>query len=205
MKTTILPVLALLGGSMLAGAASADGAVSSSYTKLDIRKGCEQTSSNEVGGSYLCAGFADYPVHFAEGDLRQSVFFGHVGGWHAERAWESFGQFNYVNETIEWRLKDGKPFATILRWFVENINPDTGAPDDAHRGQVLVVSRVAQPDDGDGCVVGYVDALANGDANTLARQVADTLAEGFACRTDEPQFHGARGPLSGDPTRVFGD
>jgi hypothetical protein len=204
MKKIVLAA-ALLGGTVLAGPATADGPVGSTYTKLDLDTGCEQISSNEVGGSFRCAGHDGYPVHFAEGDLRQSVFFGHVGDWHAERAWESFGQFNYVNDTIEWRLKDGVPFAAILRWFIENPNPDTGSPDEAHRGQVLVVSRVAQPADGNGCVVGYVDALANGDANTLARQVADTLAEGFACRADEPRYHGNRGPLGGDPTRVFGD
>lgn len=205
MRNTILLSAALFAASVLASTASADGAISSTYSRLDIGKDCTETSSNEAGGSYRCAGFDGYAVHFAEGDLRQSVFFGHVGDWHAGRAWESFGQFNYINDTVEWRLKDGKPFATILRWFIENPNPDTGSPDEAHRGQVLVVSRVAQPDDGDGCVVGYVDALANGDANTLARQVADTLAGGFACRVDEPQFHGNRGPLSGGPTRVFGD
>ena len=71
----------------------------------------------EEGGSYLgsCAGYAGYGVLLAEGDLRMSVFYGFVGEWYAEGAWESFGAFNSVNDTLEWRLKDGVPQSTILR------------------------------------------------------------------------------------------
>ena len=114
------------------------------------------------------------------------------------------GPFNQTNDTVEWRLSGGRPFATILRWFIENSNPDTGAPDEAHRGQVLVVSRVAQPGEGGACVVGYVDALANPNANEMARNVADTLAADFTCMSDTPVYHGQRGPLAGDPVRAFG-
>ena len=56
------------------------------------------------------------------------------------------------------------------------------------------MSKVGQPGIVDACVVGYVDALANPQANDLARQVADTMADGFACRVDVPDFHGE--PLS---------
>lgn len=201
MRRTVFWMLAMLGAWALPGPAHADGAVTSAYSRLDIDKGCSRTSSGEAGASFVCEGFAGYPIHFAEGDLRESVFFGHVGSWH-EDAWESFTGFNSVNDTVEWRLRDGVPFAAILRWFIEHPDPDTGDFDAARRRQVLVVSRVAQPEDGDGCVVGYVDALANGDANSLAREVADRLAEDFTCREDEPRFHGERGPGI-LPTRTF--
>lgn len=199
---------AILAGMLavaLTGPAAAVEPVSSIYTKLEFDTDCVQLSADQMGGEFSCAGHGGYGVLITEGDLRQSVFFGYVGDWYADNAWESFGAFNQANDTVEWRLKGGVPFAAILRWYIENPNPDTGTPDEAHRGQVLVVSKVGQPGVGDACVVGYVDALANGDANTLAREVADTIAEGFACRADEPQFHGGRGPLSGDPTRVFGN
>jgi hypothetical protein len=97
------------------------------------------------------------------------------------------------------------PFATILRWFIENTNPDTGAPDEAHRGQVLVVSRVAQPGEGRPAWSAMSTRWPMENANTLAREVADTMADGFTCRVDEPQFHGERGALASGPTRVFGN
>jgi hypothetical protein len=185
--------------------AHAGGGVDSIYTKIEFDTGCIALSTDEVGGTFSCPGHAGYGILFSEGDLRQTVFFGYVGDWYAGNAWESFGAFNQANDTVEWRLRDGVPYATILRWYIENPNPDTGAPDEAHRGQVLVVSKVGQPGIGDACVVGYVDAVANPQANDLARQVADTMADGFACRIDEPAYHGVREPLSGDPTRVFSE
>ena len=186
-------------------AGAQDGAYESAYTKI-TDDSCVQVSFSEEGGSYLgaCAGYGGYPLLLAEGDLRQSVFFGFVGEWFGEGAYESFSAFNSTNDTVEWRLKGGVPVTAILRWFIDNPNPETGSPDDANRGQVLVVSKVAQPGTGDGCVVGYVDALANDNANALARQVADTLGENFRCRIDEPEFHGEEGLLSSFPVRTFG-
>jgi hypothetical protein len=63
---------------------------------------------------------------------------------------------------------------------------------------------VGQPGYGDACVVGYVDARKNGDANELARSVADMFAESFVCRVNGPMFHGDRGPLADEPVRTFG-
>lgn len=206
MRFTPLLSAALLSTALAAAPAVAEGegAVSSVYTKLDFETGCIRLSTHEVGARFSCSGQGGFGVLFAESDLRQSLFFGYVGSWYGDDAWESFGPFNQTNDTVEWRLSGGRPFATILRWFIENSNPDTGAPDEAHRGQVLVVSRVAQPGEGGACVVGYVDALANPNANEMARNVADTLAADFTCMSDTPVYHGQRGPLAGDPVRVFG-
>lgn len=176
------------------------GQMTSTYTSLDFKKTCKILEEVEEGGSVtmLCDGYQGYPVHFAEGDLRHSVQFGHVetGG---NNIWQSFAQWNRVSETIEWRLQDGRPVAAILRWFIENID-DAGSADPTRVGQVLVVSRVGQETDEGACVVGYIDALANRDANALARDVADSLATDFVCGTDRPEFHGTRGRLSGDPS-----
>ncbi len=68
----------------------------------------------------------------------------------------------------------------------------------------MVVSKVAQPGDGDGCVVGYVDALENKNANEMARNVADDLARDFMCRIEDPIFHGTEGLAAGFPVRTFG-
>lgn len=174
-------------------------AAESEYTKLNLDKDCVWHSQYEQGASAYCKGYKGYPVHFSEGDLRQMVRFGHPSAIIGQ--WESFGQFNYVNDTIEWRLENDRPYATILRWFIENTN-NNGEVTDATRGQVLVVSKVADHynDIQVGCVVGYVDARANSNANEIARNVADTMARDFKCIEESPKFHGERGKFSGDPS-----
>ncbi|MEM8542139.1 MAG: hypothetical protein AAGF25_14385 [Pseudomonadota bacterium] len=173
--------------------------IESVYSKLDLDGECKPYDLYEQGGSFFCPGYSGYGVLFAEGDLRQSVFYGFVGEWFAEGAFESFSGFNYVSGTIEWRLKGGVPFATIMRWFISS-----GDGDGTNDGQVLVVSKVAQPGIGDGCVVGYVDALENADANVMAREIADELASDFMCRIEDPVFHGKEGLAAGFPVRTFG-
>lgn len=171
----------------------------SAYTKLDLDN-CQELFADDMGVSMKCAGYRDYDVYFTEGDLRQSVHYGPVRQELVDGAFESFAPFNYVNETIEWRLdRAGLPFAAIQRWFIENPGPD-GAPTKETTGQVLVVSRVARPGDGLSCVVGYIDALANADANVLAPQVADNDAVDFACGYQERQWYGKRGEKSGTET-----
>ena len=91
------------------------------------------------------------------------------------------------------------PYAAIMRWFISS-----GEGDGSSEGQVLVVSKVAQPGIGDGCVVGYVDALENAGANEMARDIADELARDFMCRIEEPVFHGEEGLAAGFPIRTFG-
>ncbi|WP_244530529.1 hypothetical protein [Salaquimonas pukyongi] len=181
-------------------------AADSAYTKLDFDKGCawkkaESEEEAQMGGEAVCKGLAGYPVHFAESDLRQFLAYGPVTDPFAFPS--GFAQWNSVHDTLEWRLEDGKPFATIHRWFIDNINPDTGSAEEARRGQVLVVSTVADPDlpeaERVSCVAGYVDALANRDANVLARIAADDYAAGFRCGIDRPVFHGERGERSGTP------
>ncbi|MXN63599.1 hypothetical protein GR183_01675 [Stappia sp. GBMRC 2046] len=147
-----------------------------------------------------CPGYGTYVVHFAEGDLRQSATFSHSGIGPRRDYWQSFSEWNSASDTIEWRLADGRPYATILRWFIDNVDPNTGSADESHRGQVLVISTVAETEPEQGCVAGYVDARANRAANEIARRVADEIARTFDCERDEPRYHGERGPFSGTPS-----
>lgn len=181
--------------------------IESVYTQLDFEKNCTWTFSEDpieasMGGSAVCDGLPGYPVYLAEGDLRQFVLFGpvvapdvHTGG---------FMDFNYVNNVIEWRMKDGKPFATILRWFLETPDATEESP---IKSQILVVSTVARPDAPDtervSCQIAYIDALANADANVLAREVADAKAEGFTCGAEWPEYVGERGAFSGFPADLL--
>lgn len=200
MKIMIGMRAGLVGGLMLQAATAL--AEESIYTKLDLDNDCawKPAASEEeasMGGEAVCPGLPGYDVHFAEGDLRQFTAFGPVRDMFEVQG--GFGQWNHVGETVEWRMSGSVPRATILRWFIENIDPETAMPTKAVRGQVLVVSTVASAANPVSCVAGYVDARANRDANELARQVADAIAPSFRCGIDRPAFHGVRGPLSGDP------
>ncbi len=194
---------ALLVTIALPGAAAA---AESAYTDLDTDR-CQQLSAEEgMGVTLKCKGLGALPVYFQEGDLRTSLFYGTVPQRYVDEGFESFSPMNTVGKKIEWRLDAaGQPQATILRWFLDNIDPATGSADPKRRGQLLVISRVATQKDGEGCMVGFVDALANTDANALAREVADDIAPGFACGTDVPTYHGTRGDKAGEPSRHLPD
>lgn len=189
---------------MVPGAALAN---DSTYTDLDTDHCKALLPEDTEGGSVSlrCKGYKDNAVYFKEGDLRQSILYGPANAAYVGDVFESFTPFNNTTGKIEWRLgKDGKPVATILRWLLDNIDPATGEPSPKVKGQVLVVSKVAD-DTGRGCVVGYVDALANPEPNVLARTIADTRTKDFACGQDEAAYHGIRGPTAAEPTHVFPD
>lgn len=172
----------------------------SAYSKLDFDRHCifeEPTSEEEagIGAKGICQIQGFPTIYFAEGDLRQSAGFG------AEKEFESFSQWNVINKTIEWRRigPNSNYHATILRWFIENLNLETGSPDKKHKGQVLVVSKVAESEDGETCVVGMVDARANSNANAMARSIADDLVPAFRCGVDRSRYHGKVGQYAGSP------
>lgn len=181
-------------------AASAAKANESAYSERNL-DACKTLSQEDEGPSVTleCAGYKDLAVYFKEGDLRQSQAYGPISKAWLDEAFESFGPFNHTNAKIEWRIAAGKPVATIVRWFVSD--PETTSDTDTRYGQVLVVSTIATAENPTSCVVGYVDALENKDANTLARKVADEEAHDFACGLNEPQWHGLRGKLAGEPVR----
>lgn len=169
------------------------------YTDLDLDN-CQTLAEDPMGVSLKCKGYRGEPVYFKEGDLRQSVFYGRVDQELIDGGFESFAAFNHVNTKVEWRLgDDGKPFAAILRWFIDNPGPDGGSTRES-RGEILVVSRVGTADYGGSCMVALVDAKANPDANALARQMADDTASDFACGMQEPEWVGKRGDLVSNRT-----
>ena len=175
-------------------------AQSNTYTKIDFDKSCTIIDQYEQGLNAICSGYTGYPVLFSEGDLRQMVRFGHIAKLGDQ--WESFGQFNRVNDTVEWRLENKKPYAAILRYFIENAN-DNGEYKKELEGQVLVVSTVGTHEKPTSCVVGYVDARANKNANKLSQELADMKARNFICGKDKPEFFGKRGKYSGSPSSYF--
>lgn len=167
---------------LLAPTIAAADEITSAYTDINLDE-CTVMESDDFGSVWACAGYKGYPVRIAEGDLRFYVSYG-FGAADERAAEQTPPPFNYLGQKIEWRLGDRsgswRPFATIVRYFT-----DKGDTSDKE-GQVLVVTRI---EPGKTCQVAYVDALANPDANELARQAADEIAPGFDC-ADEPEVVG---------------
>jgi hypothetical protein len=136
----------------------------------------------------LQKGYQGAPIWFGAGDQRMYVSFG-AKAKDEPAASETLGPFNdFYAGTIEWRLADGKPFATIMRW---NYKTEADQKNSKASGRALVVTRLPP---GAVCHVGYVDARANSDANELAREIADKHARGFVCGKDKPVISGKVGP-----------
>ena len=198
--TGTIPLILLLAMTPVAAWAN-----DSTYTDLDTDH-CKTLSPEDVRRRRHFAsmqGLPDYAVYFKEGDLRQSILYGPVSEAYIDGVFESFGPFNHAGRKIEWRLgADGKPIATILRWFIENIDPATGEPSPKVKGQVLVVSKVAGKTDG----LRRRLCRCAGQPGTQqpCPAIADTEAETFACGPDNAAFHGNRGPTAAEPTRFSG-
>jgi hypothetical protein len=166
---------------------SAAGEISSAYTDIDLDRDCSTFASAAEGerewANRVCDGWRGYPVLIYSGDLRESVFYGFPPAGDLAPAWESFSAFNSAGPKIEWRIEtDGSrsvPFAAIHRWFV---SADPDGPD--RRTEVLVVEKVGQIHERDGCAVGLVLASGNPGANEQARKIADGRARNFDCGTD---------------------
>lgn len=171
----------------LCHAASA-GEISSAYTDLDAGRDCTTFASAEEGdgdwANLVCSGYRGYPVLIYSGDLRESVFYGFPPGGDLAPAWESFSAFNSTGPKIEWRIETERarsvPFAAIHRWFV---SADAENPD--KQAEVLVVEKVGQMHERDGCAVGLVLATGNPKANEEARRIADERARNFVCGVDQ--------------------
>ena len=184
-------------GLVLAGVLTAAGANAahaqfnqSEYTDLDLDL-CTVVQSDDFGSTWACSGFKGIPVMVAEGDLRMMVSYG-LSSTEEKAASQTLPPFNHLGEKIEWRLSNAeggyKPFATILRYFVQRMDPETGE-ETKPEGQVLVVTKVSP---GATCQIAWIDALANPDANELAREAADEKAPDFDCAED-PEIVGKFG------------
>jgi hypothetical protein len=192
----IAPVIAaaalLCAGGHLISAANAQ-TFGSTYTST-APKACRVTSADTgVDGSTirLCPGKAGLKVLISEDDMRETVSVGHsraeARNEPAAQVW--FGPFNWTGSTVEWRALDGKPFAIIQRWHLD----DNGDQDRDGRPIAKPMLAVTRLPPGPVCHVAYVDVGANPDADALARKAADQLARGFKCGKDEVKVIGASG------------
>ena len=178
----IIPILLVLFAAV--GAAHA-GDIASAYSDLDWKKDCATYARAEPGegdwADLACSGYRGYPVLIAYDDQRESLFYGFPPG-DMTPVWESFTAFNASSGKVEWRIETNGdvvvPFAAIhLRSVSKADNPEQSV-------EVLVISKVAQPDKKEGCTVGLVLATGNPQANDQARKIADETAKDFQCGKD---------------------
>lgn len=160
----------------LSFAAPAQAAFNSSYTDLNLDE-CLVLDADDFSANWACPGYKGYPLMVTEGDLRFSLGYGFNIG--KNRFFQTLPPFNHLGGKLEWRLSNDlgrwMPIATIVRYFTAD--PESGED----KGQVLVVTQLV---DGNTCHIAYVDAVANKDANELARAAADASGD-FDCDKDE--------------------
>lgn len=179
---TRLPALSGLALIVSLGAAPALAATDSTYTDINLDE-CLLLHADDFGAEWACPGYRGYPLWISEGDLRFFISFG-FGAPDEPAATQTMPQFNYLGDTLEWRLTnetgDFRPFAAIVRYHL-----DEGSGEEDDTSQVLAVIKVAP---GNTCHIGYVDATLVPDANEQARAIADNDAPDFDCETDEPIY-----------------
>jgi hypothetical protein len=183
-----------------AGTPAAAQPIGSAYTDFDT-KTCTHKAGRAVEdyGEWRCKGLNGIAVLVSAGDQRMTMSFG-PRAKDEPAAGETLQGFNDVYRArLEWRFARAangriEPFAVIVRWSTFLSDQSSGsarAPAKDVSGKVLVVTRLGRSGV---CHVGYVDALANRNADALARKIADEAARGFRCDTDKPMIVGETGP-----------
>ena len=167
--------------------------IGSVYTSTAPKECKVKSAENGVDDSTtrVCPGKAGLVVLVSEDDLRETVSVGRdrkaAEEEPAAQTW--FGPFNWTTETVEWRMADGKPFAIIQRWHID----DSSDEDKNGRSKAKPMLAVTRLPPGAVCHVAYVDVAANPNANELARKAADAFAREFDCGKDRVRVFGESG------------
>jgi hypothetical protein len=156
---------------------------SSAYTTYDL-KACKvvekSTGEGDASDVWQCKGYkglADTNFLYFEGDLRGFMPIGRNPRNHCA-ATQTFSGFNSAGNTVEWRLKNGKPIAAIVRWTV-SYDPE----DSSKTKSWLVVTKLEKAES---CHMAFVEG-AYPKANEKARAIADAKAASFICKTGKAQ------------------
>jgi len=165
----------------LTSAAALAGEITSVYSDLDLKE-CKALElyngeDNGEGGVWECKGIEGFDVLYLEGDLRGFIAFGPEARSQCTSA-QTFGAFNSPGPRIEWRMENGKPIASILRWFTDNGSGEANA-----KQNWLVVTKL---NGRDACRTALIDTKYP-DANTIARAKADGQSRSFNCEKDMPE------------------
>ena len=145
---------------------------------------CTMLYNEGFGEVAACPGLKGYPVMIIEGDMKLYVSYGFNAEFEKAAKQTLPTVSNRIDPTMEWLLPandfTAPPIAAILRWR-------TQVAQAAPEGEVLVVTQLVL---GATCQIAWVDALANKNANELARQAAEELAGDFDCENTMPKIYG---------------
>lgn len=157
--------------------AAESGEITSAYTAFDLDNTCKMIEKGDeyvFAGAWRCKGVGDTDIFQASADDRGYAAFGSDGTGHCAYR-KTFSPFNTPLSPIEWRIKNGKPFAAIERWSV--------VADETGNSVTWLVVNAIKPHDS--CHAHYVSG-SYPQANEQARRAADDLAADFNCDTDVP-------------------
>jgi hypothetical protein len=149
--------------------------VTSVYTAWDLEKTCKQVEKGDdmtFAGSWSCPGQGGVRMLVSISDDRSFVGFGRYPAKSCAYRRTFFG-LNTALSPVEWRMKRGRPIAAIQRWRVV-------AGEDGSTATWLVVTAIKGTE---ACPVHYV-AGSYPNANAIARQAADDIAEDFDCESE---------------------
>ncbi|WP_262267302.1 MULTISPECIES: hypothetical protein [Microvirga] len=147
------------------------GAVTAVYSDTQGRT-CKQIASESEFSHWSCSAPGGRRAQFMDTGLIAAVRFGDSTNTELEPGFQVSGDM--IGKKIEWRVRDGKPFAGILRHFTRDA--------DDNPSQVLVVTKV---NGREACHIGYINARSK-NANQQAAEIADNTAHTFKCGTDRP-------------------
>lgn len=152
---------------------SAGNNFASSYTDLRVNCQTPRTQSGSHVSTY-CQGQGDYQVHIFDTATTMEIRVESKDQSKSINVASQSLSFNRNNQKIEWRMKDGKPFAVIMRGFKYRLNDDGLIRYPEQRtGEYLFVKGLPGYEQ-----VDYeVDVRTNANANVKAREMAD---KGFA-------------------------
>lgn len=150
--------------------------ITSTYTDIDLAR-CQSLSSDPESdsASWRCPGYNGIPVFISSGDLRYDVDAG-----VDNQNFETLPPFNENPTRIEWRLRDGNPFAIIFRLRLAT-NEQTEWS--ASALGVATVGTAGKP----GCTIAWIDGNVP-EANAVAQRIADQRAPGAPCAGGEPEM-----------------
>jgi hypothetical protein len=175
---------------LVPGAAGAQ-TIGSVYTRIDDR--CTQRQlPGEPAYETACRGHGEWSVYIVAGEHGAAAAYGRRGEAMSDYAGPPMrGLFGGYNDVVEWRLEDGRAFATIHRYIHYNPPEMLEVSGGLEEPNTLIVTALRADGDRPACPVAHVDASALPQANAVARDVADRLARGWDCSLDPVTFDAA--------------
>ena len=182
-----------VGGAIIALALS-----TSALAQTQAYSRAEHCTSYQLAGEPVwetaCPGQGAWSVYYHASEHGEAVAYAFEGSERSEfRSSPDRGLFGGYNDTIEWRLNDAGPFATIHRYVgqmpVDGQFTEDGAPvfEEQH---TLIVTALRPGQMPVACQMAFIDASVHANANEIAQAVADGLSEQYSCEGEHPyQIH----------------